>query len=196
MSALENARYMPHGVPRLRTAFYVVVVFGRKDDDSGPLLMKQMSGRVKGLLGSLMGQGDDMAALKAQSVLQDRRSLCHQRQRIYSLEQMSDASKGLLDTLMGLDDDSPAECSIYRSSRKQGHSAREDSVFGYIAYRPDVECFQGFALLMVNNSDDVVAFQSAVLTSSPKIISQDSFSSDESSNAWGVRRMTWKVLCC
>jgi hypothetical protein len=50
---------------------------------------------------------------------------------------------------------------------------------------PDVECFQGFASALMVNSDDVVAFQSAVLTSSrTKIISQDSFSSDESSNAW------------
>jgi hypothetical protein len=54
--------------------------------------------------------------------------------------------KGLLDTLMGLDDDSPAECSIYRSSRKQGHSAREDTSSDTLLIDPDVEYFQGFAL--------------------------------------------------
>jgi hypothetical protein len=52
--------------------------------------------------------------------------------------------KGLLDTLMGLDDDfNPAECSIYRSSRKQGHSAREDTSSDTLLIDPDVDTSKG-----------------------------------------------------
>jgi hypothetical protein len=62
MSALENARYTaPRGAKIAARLFYVVVVFGSRMTTQ--VRANEANVRTRqGLLGSLMGQGDDMAA--------------------------------------------------------------------------------------------------------------------------------------
>jgi hypothetical protein len=191
MSALENARYTaPTGAKIAARLSMSSSSSEASDDDSGPLLMKQMSDASRGLLGSLMGQGDDMAALKSAKYVPPPESKIVMPPKVATLllEQMSDASKGLLDTLMGLDDDLTALQSA-RYVAPRGRKAIQPTKMASSAtllMDQMSNASKGLLASLMVNSDDVIAFQSAVYSppAGSKIVSQDSFSSDELSDAW------------
>ena len=111
MRALKRAKYVAPSEPAVSAMRYVA-----SRDATEPLLMDQMSEASQGLLASLMGKGDDQAALyratytippePAASAM--RYTLARDAEEPLLVEQMSEASRGLLSTLMGKDDDKAA----------------------------------------------------------------------------------------